>query len=502
MDQDLMLFQGKLLCLQMQKDDIESDYIIYNDDDDTRRVIPQKPKKDSISELWLENNVFEDFYKELLSRHYQQMYYQDAKLRADFEEKFAAYSSIMYGIGPKGKPDMIGIDRRCYCAVAEDAITPAIAELEGLTQQILAAKKALFKNKKKLNALVEQHKALRDSLRASYDAMPRAIMERRLLDTFAFRNELDRWGKPHLVREVLFDLPMDLCIPAFFFHDSLYAEKGKEYKSHCIAARVELVPKAAVAIITKDLQAADGDAFFKKGVTVEKVLAEVKKRAEQERAFAERFDMAFVEEMVKERVAHADRKTSEPLLIRIPYMGLNYLRDEQLVSVAEQIFRYFSLFAQYGKYETWFKNYPMANYLKALNPPAKKKQVHRMTMAEWEVEAAKVLPAGRRDIPYFDYYYRAVREERFSTYYALCQYVKEIRERDQYRRNVQRIADTQKTIVRQNNAILQNQVKLYEQNEEHHKERLAQERAAYQGIMGKLDDVQKSVDRAYYSIYY
>ncbi len=500
MEQEYLTFSNRIMYLYTEKDHMEF-MEIFGDSDSRSRYIPKKPVKDDISELWLENNAFADIYKEIRARHYGNVrFYDDAKKLTNFEARRNEYPTyIMYSIGPKGKPEMMGVSDQYYRAAG--SADPSSAELDAVTEKILSIKKALFKNKKKLNALTERHKMLREELRVSYGGLPKAVTERVFLNTFAFSYELGSFKKYHLVRDIFFEQATDIRIPLFFFGDSLYAEKGKEYKTYNLPCRIELMPKAAVALITKDLQAADGDAFFKKGVTVEKVLAEVKKRAEAEVAFAEKFDLAFIEELVEKQMKQVRRKSNEELVIRIPYMGLNYLNDGQLTSVAEQLFRYFSLFAQYVKYETWFKNYPMANYLKALNPPPVKKEKEK-TMADWEAEAVKVLPAGRRDLPYFDLYFRLVRENRFDTYYGICNYVRGIREQDEYRRKINGIAANQKVIIQQNNAILHNQVKLHEQNEQHHKERLAQERAVYQGIMSKLDDVQKSVDRAYYTIYY
>ena len=109
-------------------------------------------------------------------------------------------------------------------------------------------------------------------------------------------------------------------------------------------------------------------------------------------------------------------------------------------------------------------------------------------------QAAAVLPNGYKDVPYFDHYLNALNTNRFHTYYDLCNFINEIRRRDEMERTVKDIANTQKKIVAQNSTIISNQNKLYAQSERHHKESMRVAVDSYNGIMKKLDNIQDSID--------
>ena len=175
-------------------------------------------------------------------------------------------------------------------------------------------------------------------------------------------------------------------------------------------------------------------------------------------------------------------------------MGLDKLDDKGLESVARQIYNYYLIVERYDKYEKWFETYPMAKYYKEFSD-------HYVltggstTTGDWEEQAIKVLPAGKRDLPYFDLYYQLLSMERFSTYFDLCKYVEDIRKRDELNASVRNIETTQKKIVKQNENIIANQQQLYIQNERHHKESLRQSISSHKEVMRKLDEIQDSLDR-------
>ena len=175
-------------------------------------------------------------------------------------------------------------------------------------------------------------------------------------------------------------------------------------------------------------------------------------------------------------------------------MGLDKLDDKGLESVARQIHYYYSLVDRYDKYENWFETYPMAKYYKEFSD-------HYIstggstTTSDWEEQAIKVLPAGKKDLPYFDLYYQLLSMERFSTYYDLCKYVEDIRKRDELNASIKNIENTQKKIVAQNNTIIKNQQQLYIQKERQHKESMRQAISSHKEVMRKLNDIQDSLDR-------
>ena len=175
-------------------------------------------------------------------------------------------------------------------------------------------------------------------------------------------------------------------------------------------------------------------------------------------------------------------------------MGLDKLDDKGLESVAKQIFKYYDLVDRYDKYENWFENYPMAKYNKEMSE-LYVSTGGSSTMGDWEAEAIKVLPAGKRDLPYFDLYYQLLSMERFTTYYDLCKYVEDIRKRDELNASVKNIENAQKKIVAQNNTIISNQQQLYIQSERHHKESMRQAISSHKEVMRKLNDIQDSLDR-------
>lgn len=490
-EERLMLLANNLYCISAKRD---ADYI----DDlvgSKPRVKLKKPEMDEITDIWLEHDAFKEKYEALLAK-----YFTEAKAYADITDEDRAandgkYKKTIYSIGPKGKPEIKNFNPAYFHPTFTEGEL-SLEAFDAITKKLLSLRTSLFKSKKKLAALSEEHKALRRTLSASMEKAIQEAPEKVFLKafSFAFRPNFD--GTPYLYRYILrgFENAGVLTLPAFLFSDSLYDMKDKSYKKYNARGTVTLSWRVALALITKDLQAAEGDAFFKKKVTEADVLAEVKKQAKADAELAKKLDLTFVCRLLNAQLK--ELKKPKDVSLTLPYMGLERLSEEELGAVAAQIFHYYTLVSSYPRYEKWFNNYPMAQYLKSLEPEKPRARY------DWKREAAAVLPYGEKDLPYFEHYLRALDTNRFHTYYDLCAYMKSIREKDEMTRRVQRIEATQRVIVQQNNTIMTNQVKLYEQNAQHHRERMQAEAMAYMGVMSKLDDIQRSIDRQDVIIYY
>lgn len=494
-DEKLMHFANRLYLLQVQRNSVKGRDVLS-------LFAPERPVMVGIPPLWLEHNAFKDTYDEILRTYFK---YESEKVdQKALKKHYPEYNDLkeggefLHSIGSRGKPGMAYVRLEAYNHIYRDADV-SYTELNKVKDSILAERNKLFKSKTKLSELSEQHKQLRRSISAPCEKLPKAALDKVFLKTFAYRSSpIFNDVNVNMYKYLLLCNVGWIKLPPFFFNNSLYDLKNKDYQKYNVSGYINLLPEASLAIVTKELQADSGTAFFKKGVKESDVLRELKKQAEFERKFAEKFDLSFACSLLNDKLKSFTpdpNKTNQDVTVKLPYMGLDRLNDEQLADVARQIFKYYSLFEQYQKYENWFENYPMAKYNRAVGGN------NAMTMEEWNREAAAILPCGARDLPYFDKYLQALDTNRFHTYYDLCNYIRELKETEELRRNIKRIANAQETLVKQNSAIIYNQNMLYAQNERHHKEAMAEAIASHNRIINKLNDVQHSIDSLHDDIF-
>ena len=492
MDEQIMNLYNKMLMLEMKRDKIESrDYLSV--------FKPDKPEMDVLPELWLIRDEFEETYDKIFKEYYDFSYKPEEVNLNTVKKYYPEYDpkkilSVMCEIGPKGKPDNRNVSHR-FCTYTYKG--PSFGELNQVKDSIVKERGKLFKNPFKLKKLIEKHKELRKSLAEPYQKLTKVCLDKVFLNTFSHR--LGSGGS--VVRDLFLCNVGWLSLPPFFFNDSLYNLNSGKYKKLQVTTYIQLLPEASLALITKDLQAESGDTFFKKGVTYDDLLTEVKKQAEYERKFAKKFTLEFVCSLLNEKLkTYNPKNKNQGLTVKLPYMGLDKLDDNGLKAVADRIWHYYSLIDRYGKYENWFNNYPMANYLKKMESYYNATG-GSATMADWEREVALVLPAGKKDVAYFNTYMNAIKTNRFATYYDLCKYVEDIRLRDELHRTIKNIETTQKKIEAQNNTIISNQQQLYLQAERHHKEKMKQAILSHNAIIKKLEDIEDTLE-AGITIYY
>ncbi len=484
MDEQIMNLYNKLLTLSIKRDQIESRSYMS-------AFKPDKPEMDILPEIWFGHEDFNDTYEKILKEYYS------VEFKCDDEKTIKKYypnydlkkqRTMLCEIGPKGKPDNRWVSYY-YCT---SIYSPAsYTEINEVRDSILKERGKLFKNPFKLKNLIAKHKQARKNIAESCIKLPKVCMDRVFLKTFACKDN----GTGSISKNLLLSNVGWICIPAYFFNESLYNLRSGKYKKLFVTNYINLLPEASLALITKDLQAESGETFFKQGVTVSDVFNEVKKQAEYEKKFAEKFTLEFICSLFSEKLKTFKpdpKKKKQELTIKLPYMGLDKLDDNGLQSVANQIWHYYSLIDRYNKYESWFNNYPMATYLKEMSKYYDATG-GSTTVADWESQVAKVLPAGIKDVPYFDTYINAIKTNRFTNYYDLCKYVEDIRIRDDMYRSVKNIETSQKKIVAQNNVIISNQQQLYLQSERHHKEKMKQAISSHNAIMRKLTDIENSI---------
>lgn len=486
-DQKLLDFHNKMIMLSHKKSQIESRSYMS-------ALAPERPVKQPLPDIWIEHNEFEEIYNNVFKEYYEIS--NTAEAEKDIKKYYPSHNSnsryFVSDFGPKGKP----IERYSsydYCKYIYKGTLINYKELNEVKDQIIAERSKFFKNKGKIKKLINKHVEIRKSLATPCSNLPKSSLDKIFLKTYGYKTYNTDW-----LKKFLFMAKTGwICLPPYFFNDSLYDLKNKKFKDYNVTTYINLLPEASLALIVKDLQAESGDKFFKKGVTEKDVLESVKKQAEYERKFAEKFTLEFICSILNEKLktfTPDPKKAKQELTIKLPYMGLDKLDDKGLESVARQIHHYYSLVDRYDKYENWFETYPMAKYYKEFSD-------HyistggSMTTSDWEEQAIKVLPAGKRDLPYFDLYYQLLSMERFSTYFDLCKYVEDIRKRDELNASIKNIENTQKKIVAQNNTIIKNQQQLYIQKERQHKESMRQAISSHKEVMRKLDEIQDSLDR-------
>lgn len=487
-----MLFANRLYELELKRSSAKNAKVLS-------ALAPDKPIMEKIPDIWLTHNSFKDLYNKTLNKYYVKNYSREnenlvKKYYPEYDSK--KIDTLLYSIGPKGKPQTTPITYY-QCRYTYKGADVSYTELNEIKDRIKAERTKLFKNKRNIEALTKEHKRLRGELSSPCEELVRTACDKVFLCSFA--NEY--FSISHSVDRNLF-----LCnvgwikLPPYFFSDSLYDLKNKAYEKYDVSCYINLLPAASLAIITEELAASEGDAFFKAGVTVDDVILKVKEQAENERRFIQKFDLKFAASLLYKRISASTpdtKNTNRELTLTLPYMGLDRLDDGQLSEVGREIFDYYSLFEKYPKYANWFRTYPLEKYYREVGR-------HVYTMDDFYMDASRILPYGERDIPYFDHYLNALSTNRYHTYRELCEYIKEKREQDELRDNVRKIARDGEIIKKQNSAIIANQNRLYAQNEKHHRESMEAAISSYRGIISKLDEVKKSVDSFHedFMIYY
>ena len=103
-DQQLLDFNNKMTMLSLKKSKIESRSFMS-------AFAPEKPVKEVLWDIWFENNSFESSYNEILTKYYDRNFsVSDEKTVKKYYPTFSKdKGSILYEIGPKGKPETRGV---------------------------------------------------------------------------------------------------------------------------------------------------------------------------------------------------------------------------------------------------------------------------------------------------------------------------------------------------------------------------------------------------------
>ena len=427
-----------------------------------------------IPDIWFNHKSFVRRYNKLLKDYYEQTtapkksvvdkYYTDVAEPERVVNKVYP-ARILYEITPFGVGNTAVIDYEYYNYVYTGCKAD-YTELNNITKEIIAERSKFFKNKKKIAELIEKHKAVRKTLNAPCNNLPKTATDRVFLKSFDSKSNGSKYSC-EITRNLFLSSIGYINLPPYFFNDSLYDLKNKDYLKYNTKCTIHLVPEASIAYITSSLEAdKNSKTFFKQGVTEYDVLENVKKQAVYEKKFIEKFNLEFICNLFNEKIkAKASTKETEvsKLTIKLPYLGLDKLTEEELGEVATRIYNHFLLYERYSSY-AYYYNKPSTDPTSVENLVAS-------------------LPRGYSDIPYINDYKGAIDSGRFNTYYEVCAYVDNIRRQDELNNRIRKIEGNQQAILKQNQNIIANQNKLYLQKEKHHNE-----------TMNKLKDIERSID--------
>ena len=392
-------------------------------------------------------------------------------------------------IAEDGNPSIQRIFEEYQRYVYEGA-TVYYTELNQLRDEILQERGKFLKNKNKIAKLSERHREIRKSIAQPCGNLPKSALDKVFLKTFAVYHNTK---KRNYTEKMFFNNIGWIQLPPYFFNDSLYDLRNKDFAKYNVKCFIHLLPEASLALITRDLQAEEGDSFFKTGVTANDVYKKVQEQADYERKFAEKFDLNFICGLFADKLQSfqpVPNKAQQELTINLPYMGLDRLDDHALKDVAKQIFEYYNLFTEYAKYEKWFNNGPLAEHLRLA------RMLQGGSDVDWKRKAANVLPGGEKDIPYFDLYYSLIQSNQYTTLAQVCAHVRKVQEQDELKKTFYEMAENQKKIVRQNDTIIQNQNKLYEQRQKQHSEAMKQAAREHRDIMDKMYEIERKAEKA------
>ncbi|MBR4420263.1 MAG: hypothetical protein IKT32_05220 [Clostridia bacterium] len=445
------------------------------------------------------NNI--KFYDELLAKYYTPMTFQECvdskldKYYADFQQSF------IYEISDDGVVNLCSIAIKKH-KFTFDGYNVSYNKLNSVKDEIIAERSKFFKNKKKLSALIEEHKKLRKEVSAPSEKYIPTQLDKVFLETFSYTKKAKR---DCLGKDCFAVKSGWLALPPYFFDESLYNLKSNDYKKCNLGYYLHFLPKASLALIVKDLQADSGEAFFKSGVTVKDIEEKVKEQAEVERILVSKLNIETACQMFNEKLktfVPDKTKKSQSITIEFAYMGLDKLDEHGLKLVAKEIFEHYSLFERYSLYLNRFKTVEVAIYNKKYNEYVTSVTTYNDRMKAIYDEYAAALPFGKKDLPYLQLYFDLLDSGRFQTYHGLCDYVADIRYKDEMRNYVRQIAYNQEVIKKQNQVIISNQNKLYEQNERQYKQLTDIAMTNHQNLMTKLDKIENKIKNQEVIIYW
>ena len=486
-DEKLLTLYNTLTLLQLKQN---QGYNLYADATNSVRtdLLP-------IPNIWFTHNSFVKTYNKILKEYYTETktakketikkYYNDVYEPEKIGDKVYK-PSILRQIRLGGYEDTSVLSYEHY-SYTYAGCKADYTEINNVTAEIISERGKFFKNKKKINELVEKHKELRKQLSKPVSNLPKSATDRVFLKTFDTKSN-DKI-KYDITRYLFMAHVGYINLPAYFFSDCLYDLKNKDYLKFNTRCTIKLVPEAAIAYIIRDLEAENNSTtFFKKGVTEADVLKNVKKQAEYEKNFVEKFNLEFICNLFNEKLKAKEntKSTEQPLLtVKLPYMGLDKLNEEDLTEVASTIYNYYLIYENYNSYAYYYSK-----------PSTDPNSIENLVAS---------LPKGANDIKYISHYLGAINSGKYSTYYEVCAYVDNIRKQDELNARIKNIENNQKNIINQNNTIISNQNRLYEQKEKHHKEMISAQKAttdALNSVYGKLDDIDRKISSADVVIYY